>query len=97
MAKAGIDMAQSAALGRRPYQLGIWRRLLSEPCMTTVPSVVHTHHLHFRPRLFKRTSKIGNRPDIEIATLDFCEALYAPSSSTHAKIMQHKLAFRNYH
>ena len=29
--------------------------------MMAVPSVVDTHHLHFRPRLFKAVSKVGNR------------------------------------
>src|SRR6185312_13816434 len=28
-------------------------RLLSDPCMTTFPSVVHTRHRHVRPRFFK--------------------------------------------
>jgi hypothetical protein len=37
------------------------RRLLSEPCMTACPSVVHTHHRHVaRPRFFKTMSKTGN-------------------------------------
>jgi hypothetical protein len=35
-------------------------RLISEPFMTTAPSVVHTHHRHVRPRFFKATSKTGN-------------------------------------
>jgi len=37
------------------------RRLLSEPCMTACPSIVHTHHRHVvRPRFFKTTSKTEN-------------------------------------
>jgi hypothetical protein len=36
-------------------------KLLFEPCMMAVPSIVDTHHLHFRPRLFKAVSKVGNR------------------------------------
>jgi hypothetical protein len=35
-------------------------RLISEPFMTTAPSVVHTHHRHVRPRFFKANSKTGN-------------------------------------
>jgi hypothetical protein len=34
-------------------------RLLSEPCMMAVPSAVHTHHLHFRPRFLMAISKVG--------------------------------------
>jgi len=26
-----------------------------------IPSVVRTHHVHFRPRFFKTISKVGNR------------------------------------
>jgi hypothetical protein len=54
-------------------------RLLSEPCMTTSPSEVHTLQLHFRLRLFKTTSKTGNLSAIVIAT---CEA---PTSGSHEK------------
>ena len=32
-----------------------------EPCMMAIPSVVRTHHDHFRPRFFKTISKVGNR------------------------------------
>jgi len=35
-------------------------RRRSEPCITTCPSVVRTHHLQARPRFFKITSKTGN-------------------------------------
>jgi hypothetical protein len=32
--------------------------------MMAVPSAVHTHHFHFRPRFFKTISKAGNRSGI---------------------------------
>jgi hypothetical protein len=32
----------------------------SEPRITTLPSMVQTHHLHALPRLFKATSKVGS-------------------------------------
>jgi hypothetical protein len=35
-------------------------RLLSEPSMTTAPSVVQTRHRHVRPRFFNTNSKTGN-------------------------------------
>ena len=41
-------------------------RLLSEPCMTTSPSVVHTRHRHVRLRFFKSFSKTGNWSGIAI-------------------------------
>jgi len=35
-------------------------RLPSEPCMTTAPSVVQTHHRHVRPRFLKANLKTGS-------------------------------------
>jgi hypothetical protein len=35
-------------------------RLLSEPCIMATPSVLHTDHRHFRPRVLKTISKVGS-------------------------------------
>jgi hypothetical protein len=60
-------------------------RLVSEPNMTTLPLVVHTRHLHMRPRLFKSTSKIANRG---IGDPDFAKPFAAHHPARTAKIMQ---------
>ena len=63
-------------------------RLPSEPSMTVFPSVVETHHLHFRPRLFTTTSKTGNRQsiaEVSSGTEIPIFATKAPTNSTFSR------------
>jgi hypothetical protein len=61
--------------------------------MMAVPSVVHTHHLHFRPRFLKLASKIGNRSGIAKASPGII--LHKQSLQTLIPVLN-DIAFRNY-